>query len=79
MERTEIFKGLQLLFKKLMEDETVIITEETSEDDIDKWNSLFQTQLVVELEEKYAIKFNLREIITWETVSDIIDSIEDHL
>lgn len=79
MERKEIFATVEQCFKTLLKNESLEITEELTETDIDGWDSIFQTTLVSELEKKYGFSFKLREIISWESVSDIIDSIEDHL
>jgi len=79
MERKDVFIVVEELFRVLLKNNSLNISEETTETDVEGWNSLFQVALVYELEKRYDIKFKLREIISWETVSDIIDSIEEHL
>ena len=45
-------------------------------DDIEEWDSLSHVQLVAAMEEAFGIEFSSREILSWDNVGDLIDSIQ---
>ena len=76
MERTEIFEKLNEIFEDVLDlDETPNLSDETSANDIDEWDSLSHIQLVVAIEKHFGIKFTSSEILSWKTVGDTVNSI----
>ena len=76
MERKEIYSKLNELFEDVLDlDETPNLTDETSADDIEEWDSLAQIQLVVAIEKAFAIKFTAKEMTSWNNVGEMVDSI----
>ena len=47
--------------------------------DIKQWDSLGNLNLIFEIEKKFKIKFNSREINNWKNIGEIILSIESKL
>lgn len=78
MDRTEILKTLNEVFIDVLEEE-IQISEENSAMDIEGWDSLNHIILIVEIEKKFKIKFNSREINNWKNIGEIILSIESKL
>lgn len=78
MKRTEILKTLNEVFIDVLEEE-IQISEENSAMDIEGWDSLNHIILIVEIEKKFKIKFNSREINNWKNIGEIILSIESKL
>ena len=78
MKRTEILKTLNEVFIDVLEEE-IQISEENSAMDIEGWDSLNHIILIVEIEKKFKIKFNSREINNWNNIGEIILSIESKL
>jgi len=78
MNRIEILQKIQIVFNRLIEDESVVLSEEMTPDDVEKWDSLFQAHIVTELENSLQMKFKLREILSWDSIGDIVTSIESH-
>ena len=76
MERNEIFKRVEEIFREELEQEDLVLTDETTADDVDGWDSLSHVQLVAAMEEAFGIEFKSREILSWDNVGDLIDSIE---
>ena len=72
MNRKEIAKYTFEVFKKVF-GENIQLNEQTSADDIHKWDSLNHIILIQELEKKFDLKFNLFEIIELRDVSGIIE------
>ena len=76
MERNEILKRVEEIFREELEQEDLVLTDETTADDVDGWDSLSHVQLVAAMEEVFGIEFKSREILSWDNVGDLIDSIE---
>ena len=62
-----------------MELDDLLLTDETTADDVEEWDSLSHVQLVAAMEEAFGIEFKSREILSWENIGDLIDSIEKKL
>jgi len=75
MERSDILHGVTEVFKDNLDDENIILAENTTADDIEEWDSLTHVQLVVAVEKKFKIRFNAKEIQSWKNVGEMIDSI----
>ena len=76
MERNEILKRVEEIFREELEQEDLVLTDETTADDVDGWDSLSHVQLVAAMEEAFGIEFKSREILSWDNVGDLIDSIK---
>ena len=76
MERNEILKRVEEIFREELEQDSLVLTDDTTADDVDGWDSLSHVQLVAAMEEAFGIEFKSREILSWDNVGDLIDSIE---
>ncbi len=76
MDRNVILAKVQNIFREELELEDLELTDETTADDVEGWDSLSHIQLVAALEEAFGIEFKSREILSWDNVGDLIDSIE---
>ena len=74
MTREDILLRLNEIFKDVFDDEEVIVTEMTTPEDIEDWDSLGHVYLTVEIEDEFKIKLGepMKKI---ENVSQIIDII----
>ena len=75
MERNEILKRVEEIFREELELEDLVLTDDTTADDVEEWDSLSHIQLVVTMEKAFGIKFTSREILSWDNVGDLIDCI----
>ncbi len=76
MERTEIFSKLNEVFEDILDlDETPNLTDATSANDIEEWDSLSHVQLVVGVEKAFKVKFTSQEILKWNNVGEMVDTI----
>ena len=76
MERKEILARVEEIFRDELEQENLVLTDETTAQDVEGWDSLSHVQLVAAMEESFGIEFKSREILSWDNVGDLIDSIE---
>jgi len=80
MERTEIFTKLNEIFKDVLDlDDSSNLTDSTTANDIEEWDSLTHIQLIVAIEKQFKIKFTSKEILSWQNVGEMIDCINKKL
>ena len=75
MERNEILSQLSEIFSDVLDLEDVELTDTTSADDIEEWDSLSHIQLIVATEKYFGVKFSSLEIMKWNNVGEMVDSI----
>lgn len=74
MERKKIAKKTFTILEKVFGN-TPHLGEQTSADDIEKWDSLNHVILIQELEKAFGMKFDLFEIIEIKDVGGLVDYI----
>jgi acyl carrier protein len=79
MDRKEILKKVNDIFVDVLDNEDIILTEESVADDIEEWDSLTHIQLVVAVEKAFKIKFSSAEILQWKNVGQMLSSIEEKI
>ncbi|MCR5547209.1 MAG: acyl carrier protein [Bacteroidales bacterium] len=75
MEKNEIVEVIAGIVRDILDDRTLSIVADTAPEDVDGWDSVTHVKLVTALEEKYDVKLSLREMMSWETVGDLVDTI----
>ena len=79
MEKNEILKKIQDVFRDVFDNEDIEITVDTVAEDIEEWDSLAHVQLVNELEKEFSVKISAKELMSWDNVGEMVDSIKDKL
>lgn len=75
MEKSQILDEVQAIFREVLDNEEIVLASETTADDIEEWDSLTHIQLIVAIEKHFKIRFTSREILSWQNVGQLIDSI----
>ncbi|MCL2327828.1 MAG: acyl carrier protein [Bacteroidetes bacterium] len=75
MNKPEILQQIEVIFKDVLDEEDIVLTEETTANDVDGWDSLTHIQLIVAIEKHFKIKFTSKEILSWKNVGEMIDCI----
>lgn len=75
MEREDIYNKLNEIFEDVLDLDEVELTDETSADDIEEWDSLSHIQLIVAVEKAFGVKFTSKEIMKWDNVGEMVDTI----
>ena len=75
MNRQEILDKVQDIFRDILDNDEIVLTNESTADDIEEWDSLTHIQLIKAIEKDFSIRFMSREILSWNNVGEMIDSI----
>lgn len=75
MDRQQILSKVENIFREVFENSSIVLTDATTADDIYEWDSLSHIQLIVAIEHYFHIKFTSREILSWQNVGQLIDTI----
>ena len=70
-----VIEKLETVFRREFADETILLTTETTADDISEWDSLSHVNLILAIEEAFSLRFNVTEIATLENVGQLADLI----
>ena len=75
MTREELFREITDIFRDVFDDDTLVIVDETSSEDIEDWDSLEHINLVVAMEKRFNMKFNIKEVGKLKNVGEMADLI----
>ena len=75
MSRDELFAALDEVFQDEFDDDTLHVTDATTADDIEDWDSLEHINLVVAVERRFGIKFTMGEVTGMKNVGEMVDII----
>lgn len=73
MTREGIFARLTDIFRNVFDDDEIVLTDSTTADDIEDWDSLEQINLLVAIEKRFNIKFQLADVSHLENVGAMVD------
>ena len=76
MTREAIFEELTEIFRDIFDDEEIELTDETTSDDIEDWDSLEQINLLVAIEKKFSVKFQLSDVNGLANVGDMVSLVQ---
>jgi len=71
----DILKKLEVIFRDVFDDD-IVLTNETTANDIEDWDSLAQINLLVAIKKEFKINFNLEEVSKYKNVGDMVEAIE---
>lgn len=74
-----IKEDLQEIFRSVFDDETIVITEGMTAEDIEDWDSLAQINLIMEAEKRFKIKFNSADVMQLKNVGEFIELIQSKI
>jgi acyl carrier protein len=75
MEKKEVLAKLNEIFKRELDNDEIVLTEETTANDVEEWDSLNHIQLIVAIEKAFKIRFTSVEIHGFKNIGDMCDSI----
>jgi acyl carrier protein len=75
MERNEVLNQVNKVFIDVLDNAGIVLSDQTTANDIEEWDSLAHIHLIVALERTFNIHFGSKEIQSWENVGEMIDCI----
>ncbi len=75
MSREEVFERLNEVFRDVFDDEEITVTDATTADDIEEWDSLEHINLLAAVEQEFGMKFNMGQVVSMKNVGEMADII----
>lgn len=75
MTREEIYTRLDTVFQSVFDNESIHVTDATTADDIEDWDSFEHINLVVAVEKEFGIKFSMGQTNKLKNVGEMVDII----
>ena len=75
MENSEIINKLTSISKIIFNDDSIILTNNTTAKDIEDWDSLTHMLFISKIEKEFSIKFKMKEIFKMKNIGDMVEII----
>lgn len=75
MNTNEIIQQVNDIFKDVLDNDDIKLTEDTTANDVDEWDSLNHIQLIVAIEKHFKVRFTTSEIYKWKNIGDMCNMI----
>lgn len=72
MEKEVIIEKLARVFREVFSDESIVINDEMTANDVENWDSLTHMLMIAKVEEEFDVKFKLKELNKLKQVGDIV-------
>lgn len=64
-----------MVFREVFDDESITVNDDTTSDDIDDWDSFEHINLIVAVEDEFAMKIPMGKVVTMKNVGEMVDII----
>jgi len=75
MKNLSIQERMSEVFRDVLDNDAIILTRETTADDIEEWDSLSHITIIVAIEKEFNVKFNLSDIKPLRNIGEFEDLI----
>lgn len=79
MTKTEVTEKLQEIFRDVFGDDSIVLFDEMTSNDVEDWDSLSHINLISDIEANFGITFTTDEIMGTKNVGEFIRVIESKL
>lgn len=79
MERNDVFAKVVEIGRDIFEDDGLVLTEESTAAEVEKWDSLTHLTLINELEETYGVAFTLDEVTGSQNLGELVTALMKHI
>jgi acyl carrier protein len=76
MENDHLYHQLEEIFRDVLDDDSIVLTPETTASDIAAWDSVAHVDLIVSIETSLRIRFKTSEIGSLHNVGQLVGLIE---
>lgn len=76
MDNTQtILNEMNLIFREVLKRGNIVLENETTAQDVERWDSLTNMQLISRIEKTFNVRFTFRDIVKFKNVGDICHAI----
>ena len=75
MEKTELMDKLTEIFREVMDNDEIVLNDETTTEDIEEWDSLSHIELIDVIGKELGVKITSMEFRGWENVGEMVESL----
>lgn len=76
MQQEIIFKRIQEIIRCILKNDSIILSNETTSNDVDGWDSLTHMLIIAEIEKQLNVRINFRELMKISNVGELVQTIE---
>ncbi len=73
---TDVYGKLTTIFHDVFDDDSIVLTPQTTADDVPEWDSLSHIRLMLAVQKAFAIKLSAAQIASLKTVGDLAELIK---
>ena len=73
MTREEVFERLSEVFREVFDDQDIVLSDATTAEDIEDWDSFEHINLIVAVEEEFSFKIPMGKVVTMKNVGEMVD------
>lgn len=77
MTKEEAMAALTPIFREVFEDDSLVLQEETTAADVDGWDSVEHFNLISEIEKKFHMRFQMREVSGMKNVGELAEIVAE--
>jgi acyl carrier protein len=77
MSLNEIYEKLTEIFCDVFDEQGIVLTEATTADDIEGWDSLSHITLISEVEDCFGCTFSMKDLMEMKSVGEMVKRIEE--
>ncbi|RKI28139.1 acyl carrier protein [bacterium 1xD8-6] len=75
MSREQLYVKLNEVFREVFDDQSIIVSDMTTANDIERWDSLMHINLLFAIENAFEIRFDIEEGLILQNVGEMADII----
>ena len=75
MNRDDIYAKLTEIFKENLDLDEIELTDTTTADDVEGWDSLAHIGLIAAIEQEFGFRFAMKEVVNLHNVGEMVDLI----
>jgi len=79
MTEIEVFTRLNKVFRKVFDDNSIVLSRSTTAKDIEDWDSIEHITLIGAVEKEFGMRFQMKEVSSMKNVGEMADIIRSRV
>ena len=77
MTKTEAMEALTPIFREVFDDDSIVLTDETTAADVEGWDSVEHFNLISEIESTFKMRFKMKEVSGMKNVGELAEIVAE--